>query len=147
VLDEYSHEMIVHSYGGDEWTCRCTREPVNKNGELLNEFVFENELENLNVTMAERKVTWSNKENCSAIDYILVNANARRKVMCMWVDEAGVFYIKSDHDMLVTELKMHDTHVRELDKKCKRRVKGVDWDNFSAKLTDTEWGVANDVNV
>jgi hypothetical protein len=27
-------------------------EPLNKNGELLNEFVFENELEYLNVTMA-----------------------------------------------------------------------------------------------
>jgi hypothetical protein len=48
--------------------------------------------------------------------------------------------------MLVTELKMHDTHVRELDKKCKWRVKGVEWDNFSAKLTDTEWGVTNDVD-
>jgi endonuclease/exonuclease/phosphatase family metal-dependent hydrolase len=121
-------------------------EPANKNGELLNEFVFENELENLNVTMAERKVTWSNKENCSAVDYILVNVNATRKVMCMWVDEAGAFDIRSDHNMLVTELKMHDTHVRELGGKCKWRVKGVDWNNFSAKLTDTEWEVTNDVN-
>jgi hypothetical protein len=32
-------------------------EPVNKDEELLNEFVFKNELENLNVTMAEEKVT------------------------------------------------------------------------------------------
>jgi hypothetical protein len=82
-------------------------------------------------------VTWSNKKNCSAIDYILVHANARRKVMCMWVDEAGVFDISSDHNLLVTELKMHDTNVRELDNKCEWQVKGVDWDNFSVKLTDT----------
>ncbi len=145
VLDEYSHEMIV-VIGDMNGHVGVLGEPVNKNGELLNEFVFENGLENLNVTMAEGKVTWSNKENCSAIDYILVNAKARRKVMCMWVDEAGVFDIRSDHNMLVTELKMHDTHVRELDKKCKWRVKGVDWDNFSAKLTDTEWEVTSDVN-
>ena len=64
----------------------------------------------------------------------------------MWVDEAGVFDIRSDHNMLVTELKMHDTHVREPDKKCKWRIKGVNWDNFSAKLIDTEWEVTNDVN-
>ena len=36
--------------------------------------------------------------------------------------------------------------MREPDKKCKWRVKGVNWDNFSAKLTDTEWEVTNDVN-
>jgi len=57
-----------------------------------------------------------------------------------------VFDIRSDHNMLVTELKMHDTHVREPDRKCKWRVKGVNWDNFSVKLTDTEWEVTNDVN-
>jgi len=33
---------------------------------------------------------------------------------------------------------MHDEHVRESDKKCKWRVKGADWDKFSAKLTETE---------
>jgi hypothetical protein len=59
-------------------------EPVNKNGERLNDFVFENDLENLYVRMAEGKITWSNKDNCSAIDYILVNENTRRKVMRMW---------------------------------------------------------------
>jgi hypothetical protein len=91
-------------------------------------------------------VTWNNKENCSAIYYILVNANARRKVICMWVDEAGAFDICSDQNMFVTELKMHDTLMGEPDRKCKWRVKGVGWDNFSAKLTDTEWEVTNDVN-
>ena len=116
VLDEYSHEMIV-VMGDMSGHVGVLGEPVNKNGELLNEFVFENELENLNVTMTRGKETQSSKENCSAIDYILVKANARKKVMCMWVDKAGVFDIRSDHNMLVTELKMHDTHVRELDKK------------------------------
>jgi len=145
VLDEYNNEMIV-VMGDMNGHVGILGEPVNKNGELLNEFVFENELENLNVTMSEGKVTWSSKENSSAIDYILVNENARRKVMCMWVDEAGVFDIRSDHNMLVTELKTHDTYVREPDKKFKWRVKGVNWDNFSAKLTDTEWEVTNDVN-
>ena len=51
VLDEYSHEMIVVM--GDingHVGIVILGEPVNKNGELLNEFVFENELENLNVT-------------------------------------------------------------------------------------------------
>ena len=104
VLDEFNHEMIV-VMGDMNGHVGILGESGNKNGELLNEFVSENELENLNVSIAKGKVTWSNKENCLAIDYILVKKNARRKVMCMWVDETGVLDIRSDHDMFVIEFK------------------------------------------
>ena len=43
-------------------------EPVNANGQLLLDFMEENELENLNMTIAEGKVTWYGRGNKLAID-------------------------------------------------------------------------------
>ena len=43
-------------------------EQINANGEKLLRFMDETDLENLNVTMAEGKVTWKSKEHESAID-------------------------------------------------------------------------------
>ena len=45
-------------------------EPVNENDERLNEFVYEMNLENLNVAIAEGCVTWSARGQKSAIDYV-----------------------------------------------------------------------------
>ncbi|XP_045120039.1 uncharacterized protein LOC123509656 isoform X1 [Portunus trituberculatus] len=45
-------------------------ERVNRNGEMLGDFVDEMELENLNVTFAEGRVTWSAREQESAIDCV-----------------------------------------------------------------------------
>ena len=55
-------------------------ENINGNGELLLSFAEENDLEILNVTMAEGRVTWRKNMCKSAIDYILVNENARKRV-------------------------------------------------------------------
>ena len=76
-------------------------EPINRNGDLLLEFMEENRLENLNVTVAEGRVTWMSKETKSAIDYILVNEKVRKHVKSMWIDEEG--QIDSDHNMLVMD--------------------------------------------
>lgn len=48
-------------------------ERMNTNGELLDEFVDEINLGNLNVKIAERCMTWSVWEHESAIDYVSVN--------------------------------------------------------------------------
>ncbi|MPC62955.1 hypothetical protein E2C01_057046 [Portunus trituberculatus] len=55
-------------------------ERMNRNGEMLEEFVNEMELENLNVTLAEGQVTWNAREHESAIDYMLVNGRMREIV-------------------------------------------------------------------
>ncbi|RUM30945.1 MAG: hypothetical protein DSY42_03570 [Aquifex sp.] len=75
-------------------------EEVNRNGNLLLEFAEENGLEILNVTLAEGRVTWADRMNESAIDFILVNERARRYVRDMWVDECGQIDVMSDHNML-----------------------------------------------
>ncbi|MPC33932.1 hypothetical protein E2C01_027301 [Portunus trituberculatus] len=53
-------------------------------------FVDEMELENLNVTLAEGRVTWNAREHESAIDYMLVNGRMREIVSHMWIDEDGM---------------------------------------------------------
>lgn len=50
---------------------------MNDNSERLNEFVYEMNLENLNVTMAEGCVTWGARDQKSAIDYVIINGKAR----------------------------------------------------------------------
>ena len=55
-------------------------EHVNANGERLLKFMDEADVENLNVTMADGKVTWRARENESAIDFVLANEGARRNI-------------------------------------------------------------------
>jgi hypothetical protein len=50
------------------------------------------------------------------------------------VGEAGVFDIRSDHNMLVIEFELHEIYVSETDQKSKWQMRGSDW----AKLTDTQ---------
>ncbi len=52
-------------------------ERLNRNGEMLDDFVNDMNLENLNVTLAEGCVTWSARDQESAIDYVLVNGKMR----------------------------------------------------------------------
>ncbi|MPC73953.1 hypothetical protein E2C01_068296 [Portunus trituberculatus] len=70
---------------------------------MLEEFVDEMELENLNVTLAEGRVTWNAREHESAIDYLLVNERMREIVSHMWIDKDGMVDIVSDHNMLVMD--------------------------------------------
>ena len=64
-------------------------ERVNANGERLLKFMDEADVENLNVTMADGKVTWRARENESAIDFVLANEGARRNIRKMVIDEDG----------------------------------------------------------
>ena len=53
---------------------------VTGNGEMMVEFVSEMNLENLNETLAEGRVTWNARNQESAIDYMLVNGRMRESV-------------------------------------------------------------------
>ena len=79
-------------------------ERVNANGERLLKFMDEADLENLNVTMAEGKVTWRTREYESAIDYVLVNERARRNIRKMVIDEEGEWDVNTDHNVIEIEL-------------------------------------------
>ena len=81
-------------------------ESENGNGKLLREKCAKMKLGILNETLAEGKFTWQRREQQSAIDYVLVNGNARAKVKCVWIDEWGEFGMnliimryKGDHEM------------------------------------------------
>ncbi|KAG0725926.1 hypothetical protein GWK47_037610 [Chionoecetes opilio] len=76
-------------------------ERINQNGEMLAEFIDELELENLNETVAEGRVTWNASNQESAIDCVGEWQNARR-----WIDEDGITDIVSDHTMLVVDCVM-----------------------------------------
>ena len=69
----------------------------------LVEFVDKMNLENLNVTLAEGRVTWNAREHESAIDYMLVNGRMRENVSRMWVNEDGMVDIVFDYNMMVVE--------------------------------------------
>ena len=58
-------------------------EPMSRNSEMLAEFMDEMNLENLNETLAEGRVTWSAKNQESAIDFVLVNGKMRESVTRM----------------------------------------------------------------
>ena len=60
----------------------------------LGEFASEMDLENLNETLAEGHVTWSARNQESAIDYVLVNGRMREIVSRMWIDEEGAIDIQ-----------------------------------------------------
>ncbi|MPC44287.1 hypothetical protein E2C01_037958 [Portunus trituberculatus] len=53
---------------------------MNWNGAILEEFVEVMELERLNVTLAEGRVTWNAREHESATDYMLVDGSMRKIV-------------------------------------------------------------------
>ncbi|MPC70509.1 hypothetical protein E2C01_064759 [Portunus trituberculatus] len=84
---------------------------------MLEEFVDEIELENLNVALAEGRVTRNAREHESAIDYMLVNERMREIVLHVWIDEDGMVDIVSDHSMLVMECLMQSgSEVRVVEK-------------------------------
>ncbi|KAF2345520.1 Endonuclease/exonuclease/phosphatase [Trinorchestia longiramus] len=62
-------------------------EKVNENGCKLIDFCEGNEFQNLNVTIGNGLHTWESKEWKAAIDYMLVNHEARQHVREMDVDE------------------------------------------------------------
>ena len=103
-------------------------EEENRNGELLREVCENMSLEILNETIAEGKVTWRGRESKSAIDYVLVNENARENISGMWIDEEGEFDVSSDHGLL------HIKYLCDIDKVEPKKKKGCKW-----KLKDADW--------
>ena len=76
-------------------------EGVNGNGTLLREKCEERNLKILSETLAESKITWQRREQQSAIDYVLVNDNARAYVKSVWIGELGELGINSDHNLII----------------------------------------------
>ncbi|KAG0717650.1 hypothetical protein GWK47_054015 [Chionoecetes opilio] len=116
-------------------------EEVNGNGQLLLDFAEENELEILNVTLAEGRVTWSGRENESAIDFMLVNRKARERVRSMWVDEERTIDVASDHNVMVMEyecLKEKRVNVKE-ERNGRWKLRGADWDYFREVVSNEDW--------
>ncbi|KAF2349719.1 Endonuclease/exonuclease/phosphatase [Trinorchestia longiramus] len=69
---------------------------IHENGLELIDFCEGNELENLNLAIENGLHTWKSKEFKAAIDYVLVNYEARRYVRKMYVDEND-FDVEADH--------------------------------------------------
>ncbi|KAF2343717.1 Endonuclease/exonuclease/phosphatase [Trinorchestia longiramus] len=65
-------------------------EKVNENGHKLIHFCEEYEFETLNAIIGNGLHTWENKEWKAAIDYMLVNHDARQHVREMYVDEINL---------------------------------------------------------
>ena len=82
-------------------------EPINKNGQKLLDFSEDCELEILNHTIAEGKITWKAREFQSAIDYCLVNNLAREHVGLFYIDEEGNVDIDTDHNTLVLNFEIN----------------------------------------
>ncbi|KAG0715737.1 hypothetical protein GWK47_000111 [Chionoecetes opilio] len=116
-------------------------EEVNGNGQLLLDFAEENELEILNVTLAEGRVTWIGRENESAIDFMLVNRKARERVRNMWVDEERTIDVASDHNVMVMEyecLKEKRVNVKE-ERNGRWKLRDADWDYFREVVSNEDW--------
>ena len=115
---------------------------MNRNGEMLAEFIDEMNLENLNQTLADGRVTWSARNQESAIDYVLVNGKMRESVARMWIDEDGVIDVVSDHNMLVVECMVgRKSEVKVKEKKRKWRLRDANWENFQLCLSEKMWNI------
>lgn len=58
---------------------------MNQKGEMLVEFVYHINMENLNKTLTEGHVMGSARNHESAVDYMLANGRMRETVSRMWV--------------------------------------------------------------
>ena len=107
-------------------------ENVNVNGQMLLDFAEAQDLEILNVTIAEGRVTWSGRDSESAIDYMLVNEKARERVTKMWIDEKREIDVASDHNVMVIEFEcMKEGKIEEKkDEKNTWKMREADWDKF-----------------
>ena len=113
-------------------------ERVNANGGRLLKFMDEADMENLNATMADGKVTWRTGEYESAIDYVLVNEIVRRNIRKMVIDEEGEWDVNTDHNVIWIELYVgkrgKNETVKSVKKRCKWRLNNVNWEEFQGEL-------------
>ena len=98
-VDEHKEEKVL-VMGDMNGHIGLLGEEQNVNGKLLREACEKMNLEILNETIAEGRITWQRKGMKSAIDYMLANENARECIVNMWVDESGELDIVSDPNML-----------------------------------------------
>lgn len=69
-------------------------------------FAEENEMKILNLTRGGKQSTWRvNDGTMSAIDYILANDKARRKVTEVWIDEEEEVELKSNHNRMMVSMR------------------------------------------
>ena len=124
-------------------------ERVNANGERLLKFMDEADVENLNVTMADGKVTWRARENESAIDFVLANEGARRNIRKMVIDEEGEWDVNTDHNVLWVEFcfgkSVEKEKVESGKKRCRWRLNNADWEEFQGELDEMQWSEVRDV--
>ena len=147
IVREHNREKVI-IMGDMNGHIGMLGERMNRNGEMLDEFVDEMNLENLNMTIAEGRVTWSARNNESAIDYVLVNKNMRESVSRMWIDEDGMIDVVSDHNCLIVECKLNGKKVRnEKRSKKKWRMRDANWEEFQVDLREMDWMYENVHNV
>ncbi|KAF2354818.1 Endonuclease/exonuclease/phosphatase [Trinorchestia longiramus] len=124
-------------------------EKVNENDRKLIDFCEGNEFENLNVTIRNGLHTWESKEWKAAIDYVLMNHEARQHVREMYVDE-NKFDIDTDHRMLVLSTYGVEKVMQEMiSVKEKWCLKAANWEEFDKERGIRVWnenGNVNDMN-
>ena len=124
-------------------------ESENGNGKLLREKCEEMKLEILNETLAEGKITWQRRELQSAIDYVLVNGNARAKVKSVWIDEWGEFGMNSDHNLIIMRYEwVHEMrNMRSTSgMKTKWKLRTGDWSKYRDELREVNLSDTSDIN-
>lgn len=126
-------------------------EEVNGNGRLTLDLMEEAHLENLNITIGEGRVTRKSGGVESAIDFVLVNKNAREKVVSLVVDEEKEIDVGSDHRVLVLEYRLGEPKVKNTDdkKRVNWRLKSACWEEYRCALQEEvwDWGEAVTVEV
>ena len=117
-------------------------EKVNRNGERLLEFAEINGFEILNHTIADGKITWVGNSFESAIDYILVNEQARELVKEMVIDEDGMVDIDSDHNILLLKYGGKEVNLGNKERKSnsgsKWILKNANYENFEMDLSELD---------
>ncbi|KAF2348032.1 Endonuclease/exonuclease/phosphatase [Trinorchestia longiramus] len=115
-------------------------EKVNENGRKLMDFCEGNEFENFIVAIGNSLHTWENREWKAAIDYVLVNHEARQHVREMYVDE-NEFDIDTDHRMLVLRYKCGGKEVMQQMSSVKEKwcLKAANWEEFDKEPKRRVW--------
>ena len=135
-------------------------EKINLNGRRLTEFADDFDMEILNHTIAQGKVTWEERGLQSAIDYIMVNGKGRELIEEVVIDEEGlVMDINSDHNLILVQGMFEGeegNRGREVNDKGKNdreryigrtdwfwKYKGRDFSDFEIELSERE-GIIGD---
>ena len=135
-VDEHRNEKII-VVGDMNGHVGILGEEVNRNGMLLRDACDNMSLEMLNETIAEGRVTWQGREHRSAIDYVLVNENAREKVLSLWIDEDQEFDIGSDHNLLLVRYDCEVKEAKQVQKrKSKWKLRNANWERFGVGMNE-----------